>query len=134
MSIQKKEYKSKKTGKNIRKYYVCVYDTRTEKHVWSKGYPTELEAKKEEARMIQEQEKRSIRVKKIQFSEAAEEFLASSKAKYAKSTYGTYLAYYKRYIAPIFGDREIHTITPRHVQLFFNEISTIHVPKWKVHG
>lgn len=26
--------------------------------------------------------------------------MASSKAKYAKSTYGTYLAYYKRYIAP----------------------------------
>lgn len=105
-----------------------MYDTRTEKHVWSKGFPTEREAKKEEARMIQEQERHSIAVKKIQFYEAAEEFLASSKSKYAKSTYGTYLAYYKRYLAPIFGDCEIHTITARHIQLFFNEICQKYSP------
>lgn len=128
MSIQKKEYESKKTGKTVKKYYACVYDTRTEKPVWSKGFSTEREAKKEEARMIQEQEKHSIAEKKILFSQAAEEYLAGSKAKYAKSTHKTYVSYYKRYIKPVFGDREIHTITTRHMQLFFNEICEKYAP------
>ena len=128
MSIQKKEYLSKRTGKTIKKYYVCVYDTASQKQVWSKGFSTEREAKKEEARLIEEQKKHSIAVKKVFFSEAAEEYLAGSKSKYAKSTYGTYLAYYKRYIEPVFSDREIHTITARHVQLYFNEICERYSP------
>lgn len=128
MSIQKKEYKSKRTGKTVRKYYACVYDTRSEKPVWSSGFSTEREAKREEARMIREQEKHSIAEGKVPFSEAAEEFLAGSKARYAKSTYKTYVAYYKRYIKPVFGDKEIHTIKPRHVQLFFNEICEKYAP------
>lgn len=128
MSIQKKEFKNKKTGKSYQKYYACVYDSRTEKHVWSKGFLTIRDAKKEEARLIQEQEKHSIAVKKILFSEAAEEYLAGSKSKYAKSTYGTYVSYYNRYIEPVFGDKEIHAITARHIQLYFNEICERYAP------
>jgi len=128
MSIHKKEYTSKKTGKTTKKFYVCVYDTRAEKAVWSKGFLTEREAKKEEARMIQEQQRNSIVVRKILFEVVAEEYLASSKSKYAKSTYSTYIAYYNRYIQPIFGDKAIHTIKARHVQLFFNGLCEKYAP------
>ena len=37
MSIHEKSRISKKTGKKVTKFYACVYDTETKRHIWGKG-------------------------------------------------------------------------------------------------
>jgi integrase len=129
MSIQIRSYTSKKTGKKATKYHAVVYDQVAKKHVWSDGFTERKEAVKEEARMTRELERHSIVKSKVAFSEAAEECFASRKAQWAKSTYKTYLSFYNRYIAPVFGEREINAITARHVQTFVNEMNEKYAPE-----
>jgi integrase len=129
MSIQIREHTSKRTGKVTKKYRAAVYNAATQKMVFSEGYASRKEAKAEEIRMIKEAERHSIAKSKVAFSEAAEECFASRRADWAKSTYKTYLSFYNRYIAPVFGDREINAITARHVQTFVNEMNGKYAPE-----
>jgi integrase len=110
-------------------YYAVVYDQAAEKNVWSEGFHTRKEAKAEENRMMRERERHPIAKSKVAFSEVAEECLASHKAKWAKSTYSTYLAFYGRYIAPEFDNREAGAITARHVQNFINKMNEAYSPE-----
>lgn len=124
MSIQVREYKSRKTGKTTSKYYAVVFDAKQKKAIWSKqSYKTEREAKREEARMLHELEE-SIRLSgKVTFQEVTKSWTDSSTENYANSTFQGYLWYLSRYLLPVFEDKYIDEIEPKHLQIFVNELS-----------
>lgn len=124
MSIQTRKYTSKKTGKTTTKYYAVVFDARQKKAVWSKqSYKTEREAKREEARMLHDLEDGVNLSGKMQFKEAAKSWTDSSVDVYANSTYQGYLWYLEHYLLPVFGDKYMDAIEPKHLQSFVNELS-----------
>lgn len=88
MSIQTREYTSRKTGKTLTKYYAVVFDTKQKKAIWSKqSYRIEREAKREEARMLHELEDNIRLSGKVIFKEVAKSWTDSSAENYANSTF-----------------------------------------------
>lgn len=124
MSIQAREYTSKKTGKTTTKYYAVVFDAKQNKAIWSnQSYKTEREAKREEARMLHDLEDNIRLSGKMTFKEVAKSWTDSSTDTYANSTLQGYLWYLDRYLLPVFGDKYINKIEPIHLQKFVNELS-----------
>lgn len=123
MSVQTKEYASKKNGKINKRYYAVVYDTRTNRTVWSKGFKTEKDAKREEARMLHDLEECTLITEKRNFDEVSVLWLEVAKKEYANSTYKGYEWYYGKYIKPIFGEKDITSILPFHIQKFIDVMS-----------
>lgn len=117
MSIQSKEYKSKKTGKTTVKYYPVVYDPKTNKPIWGDGWLKKSDAKKQEAEMISKMEegKLTLKGKTHLLREVAELWLSSCRSDYADSTYHVYDYDYHHFIEPIFGDKRIDRITTEHI-------------------
>lgn len=123
MSIQSKEYTSKKTGKTTTKYYAVVYDINSNKPIWSKGFSSEREAKREEGRMIHALESNKLVTKKVKFDEVVKMWFNSYKGVYANSTYRGYIWYYNKYIKPVFTGKWINEIDPIHIQRFVDAMS-----------
>lgn len=130
MSIQSRDYTSKKTGKTTTKYYAVVFDAKQKKAIWSKqSYKTEREAKREEARMLHDL-KEDIRLSgKMTFKEVVKSWTDSSADNYANSTFQGYLWYLDRYLLPVFEDKNIDEIEPKHLQTFVNELSKQYSPE-----
>ena len=130
MSIQARQYTSKKTGKTTTKYYAVVFDAKQNKAIWSKqSYKTEREAKREEARMLHDLEE-DIRISgKMIFKEVVKSWTESSVDTYANSTFRGYLWYLDHYLLPVFEDKYIDEIEPKHLQTFVNELSKQYSPE-----
>jgi len=124
MSIQARRYTSKKTGKTTIKYYAVVFDTKQKKAIWSKqSYKTERDAKREEARMLRDLEEDIRLTGKVSFQEVAKSWTDSSANTYANSTFQGNLCYLDRYLLPVFEDKYMDEIEPKHLQTFVNELS-----------
>ncbi len=107
MSIQDKEYTSKKTGLTTTKYYAVVYNPKTNKPVWSDGFDTRILAEREETRLIDKIKQEKIVTKKIKFHVVAGKWIVDCEKDYAVSTYKGYVYYLPKYVMPIFGDKWI---------------------------
>jgi integrase len=124
MSIQTREYTSRKTGKTTSEYYAVVFDAKQKKAIWSKqSYKTEREAKREEARILRDLEENIRLSGKVTFQEVTNSWADSSAENYANSTFRGYQWYLCRYLLPVFEDRYIDEIEPKHLQTFVNELS-----------
>ncbi|MDD2952512.1 MAG: tyrosine-type recombinase/integrase [Parabacteroides sp.] len=123
MSIQTKDYTSKKTGKTTTKYYAVVFDPQSNKPIWSSGFAKRKDAKLEEASMIEKLDKGELKGKSKAplFSEVAELWLKSAKQDYADSTWRVYDYDYHHFLEPIFGDKKINRITTAHVIAYRTE-------------
>lgn len=129
MSIQTKEYTSKKTGKKVKKYFACVFDPTTNKPVWGKGRLKRSDAVKDEADILDSLEKGTpTKTGNMKFNEVADIWFNSVENTYAESTYKGYKGYYKAQLAPIFDDVMVDKITPTHIQKFKNALSDKHKP------
>jgi Site-specific recombinase XerD len=123
MSIQTKEYVSKKTGEKSIKYYAALYHHQAGKVVWSKGFSSEKEAKKEEYRMLQDIKKNRLITRKVKFEEVVQRWFRSCKDIYANSTYQGYKSYYNNYIKPVFEEKEIGDIQSEQIQDYIDGLS-----------
>jgi Phage integrase family. len=129
MSIQTKEYTSKKTGKTTTKYYACVFDPITNTTIWGKGKVKRKDAVKEEADLIDDIEKGNQKTSgNMKFKELAEMWFKSMENTYAESTFKGYKGYYKAQLSSVFDDIVVNKITPTHAQKFKNALSETHKP------
>lgn len=136
MSIQRKEYKSKKTGIKTIRYYASVYDAQNERSVNGpyREYSgpelpdprkpprtIEKQLKLDEAALIEAISLGMVEKKKagIKFEQVSEMWLNSCKPPvYSNSTYKAYEYYNSHYLLDVFGDRPINKITPVHIQRY----------------
>lgn len=123
MSIQTKKYKSKKTGKESVRYYAVVFDKETDKLIWSAGFKTQREAKREENRLLEELEQGTHVDSKKLFSAIADEWKEAKRSTYANSTFKGYEWYLEKYLNPVFGDKKMSEIKPIHVQKFITAMN-----------
>lgn len=129
MSIQTKEYTSKKTGKTSKKYYACVFDPVSNSTTWGKGRDKRKDAVQDEADILVDLEKGNPKtVGNMKFKEVSSMWFKSMKNTYAESTYKGYQGYYNAQLAPIFDDIVVNKITPTHVQNFKNALSEKYKP------
>lgn len=124
MSIQARKYTSKSTGKTTTTYYAVIYDKRTNKTAWSKGFKSEKDARREEARMLNDLDENLLVTKKIKFGQAMELWLEYAEKEYANSTYKGYVWYCGKFIEPVFNDKDITSILPLHIQRFVDALDT----------
>jgi integrase len=129
MSIQIKEYTSKKTGKTTKKYYACVFDQVSGTHVWGEGRSKRSEAVKDEANLLEDVEKgTTLKIGNMKFKEVADIWFKSMEKTYAESTFKGYKGYYKAQLSSVFDDVTVNKITPTHVQKFKNALSEKYKP------
>lgn len=129
MSIQVKEYKSKKTGKKTKRYYACVFDAATNSIIWGKGRSKRSDAIKDEADILKDLEAGKPRVSgKMLFRELAKLWFESTKNTYAESTWKGYKGYYNAQLAPVFDEIYVNKITSVHAQKFKNALSEKYKP------
>lgn len=122
MSIQEKSYKSKKTGKKVVKYYAVVFNSKTQKAEWSKGFDKKSDAKLEELKMIERIERGSSPTN-LTFKDCALLWIKASDNVYANSTIQGYLWYLDKYIYPVFGELRMRDITARQTQDYINKMN-----------
>lgn len=125
MSVIKREYTSKKTGKTKRTYIACEWHPLLQKKVYGDAFTNRKDAKSDNVRLIAEikreieqKEQQKKESSKILFDIVADKWFRATKASYADETYKTYKSYYKRYLKPIFGDSEISEIESSHILKF----------------
>lgn len=129
MSIQEKEYTSKKTGKTTKKYYACVYDPVTNTPIWGKGRLKRKDAVRDESDILDDLEKGISKTSgDMIFKELAKLWFDSMKNTYAESTYKGYKGYYKAQLSPVFDDVNITKISSLHAQKFKNALSETYKP------
>lgn len=129
MSIQEKEYTSKKTGKTTKKYYACVFDPVANAPRWGKGRLKRKDAVKDEADILDDLEKGVQKTSgNMSFKELAELWFQSMQNTYAETTFKGYKGYYKAQLSPVFDDVNITKISSVHAQKFKNELSKTHKP------
>jgi len=130
MAIIDRSTISKKTGKKIGRFYVQFYDPTVGKHVLSPRYYTRKEAVKAEAEYLNKMGTGApIRRKTCLFSEAAELWLSTYKAKYADKTYTTYRQILNRSLLPLFGDVRIDRITSTNILRWKAEMEALYKPE-----
>jgi len=129
MSIQIREYVSKKTNRQIRKYRACVYDSKNKKTVWGKEHLKRADAVREEVVLIEDVGKGTLLDNnKMPFKDVAQLWFESMEKTYAESTFKGYKSYYNGYLAKVFDDVAIDLITPLNIQRFKNELSKTYKP------
>lgn len=129
MSIQTKEYTSKKTGKTTKKYYACVFDPITNSTIWGKGRDKRADAVKDEASLLEDIEKGTPKTTgNMKFKEVADLWFKSMEKTYAETTFKGYKGYYNSKLLPVFDDIVVSKISPTHVQKFKNALSEKYKP------
>ncbi len=124
MSIQTKEYTSKKTGKTSKKYYACVFDPVANSTIWGKGKSKRKEAVQDEADILEDIEKGTPKTKgSMLFKDVAEMWFESTEKTYAESTWKGYKGYYNSKLSEVFGGIAVNKIIPTHTQKFKNALS-----------
>lgn len=118
MSVQTK-ITTRKNGKETKKYYATVFNSATRKAIYGPYREKRSQALEDEAKIRQrmEEQKRSgapdePKNKTLTVSDLYEAWLPYAKKALADATYNVYTDYYLRYIAPVFGDRRIMSLTP----------------------
>lgn len=141
MSIQFKDYTSKKTGITTRKFYAAVWDSSQEKLVT--GPYRNIEGPKlpeldrlpkaiEKAAIIEAIASGGVQKRKAgqTISSIASLWLEASKPPvYADATWRIYKEFYDRYIADVFGDRPVNKVSAVHVQRYVNLIKEKYSPE-----
>lgn len=147
MSIQFKDYTSKKTGITTRKFYAAVWDSSQEKLVT--GPYRNIEGPKlpeldrlpkaiekqlclDEAAIIEAIASGGVQKRKAgqTVSSIASFWLEASKPPvYADATWRIYKEFYDRYIADVFGDRPVNKVSAVHVQRYVNLIKEKYSPE-----
>lgn len=147
MSIQFKDYTSKRTGATVRRFYVSVWDASQRRLIVgpyreARGpklpevdkLPKALEKqlKLDEAALI-EAIRQGKAVKKragIRVGAVAELWLEASRPPvYADSTWHIYREFYDRYIRDVFQDQPVNKVTAVHVQRYVNLIKDKYSPE-----
>lgn len=147
MSIQFKDYTSKKIGITTRKFYAAVWDASQEKLVT--GPYRNIEGPKlpeldripkaiekqlclDEATIIEAIAFGSVQKRKARqtINSIASLWLEASKPPvYADATWRIYKEFYDRYIADVFGDRPVNKVSAVHVQRYVNLIKEKYSPE-----
>lgn len=141
MSIQFKDYTSKKTGITTRKFYAAVWDSSQEKLVT--GPYRNIEGPKlpeldrlpkaiEKAAIIEAIASGGVQKRKAgqTISSIASLWLEASKPPvYADATWRIYKEFYDRYIADVFGDRPVNKVSAVHIQRYVNLIKEKYSPE-----
>lgn len=140
MSIQYKDYTSKKTGATVRRFYVTVWDATNKRAVYGPNHEVrgpklpavdklpkalEKELKLEEAALIEAVSKGTVEKKKrgMKVDAVAKMWLEASKPPvYADSTWHIYTEFYDRYIKEVFCDQPVNKVTAVHIQKYVNLI------------
>lgn len=143
MSIQYKDYTSKKTGITTRKFYAAVWDAKQGKLITSpyhdiKGpkLPSvgnlpktfERQIKLDEAALIEAIQNGAVEKKAAgtKIDEIAKLWLETCKPPtYSETTYQVYQYYYKHYLKDVFGDRPVNKVNSIHIQRYINEVKTL---------
>lgn len=142
MSVIKREYTSKKTGKTKRTYIACEWHPLLQKKVYGDAFTNRKNAKSDNVRLIaqikreiEQKEQQKKKSSKMLFDIVADKWFRATKASYADETYKTYKSYYMRYLKPIFGDSEITEIESSHI-LYFIKITLLRskTPIWPKTG
>lgn len=147
MSIQFKDYTSKKTGITTRKFYAAVWDANREKlvtgpyrNVEGPKLPEldripkaiEKQLRLDEAAIIEAISSGNVQKRKAgqPISSIASLWLEASKPPvYADATWRIYREFYDRYIADVFGDRPVNKVSAIHVQRYVNLIKERYSPE-----
>lgn len=141
MSIQFKDYTSKKTGITTRKFYAAVWDSSQEKLVT--GPYRNIEGPKlpeldrlpkaiEKAAIIEAIASGGVQKRKAgqTISSIASLWLeASEPPVYADATWRIYKEFYDRYIADVFGDRPVNKVSAVLIQRYVNLIKEKYSPE-----
>lgn len=131
MSIQTKEYKSRKTGKVKKTYHAVVSykdkNGNSKKH-WSRGFASSKEAKIQELLDIKALQEETLVIGKNTFSEVVELWKVSAKDNLAPTTYRVYLSHLRINIIPAFGNEKIVNIKPIHIERFKNILMESYAP------
>lgn len=141
MSIQFKDYTSKKTGITTRKFYAAVWDSSQEKLVT--GPYRNIEGPKlpeldrlpkaiEKAAIIEAIASGGVQKRKAgqTISSIASLWLEASKPPvYADATWRIYKEFYDRYIADVFGDRPVNKVSAVLIQRYVNLIKEKYSPE-----
>lgn len=134
MSIQHRDYTSKKTGKTTRKYFASVWYAEEGRSIVGPLRLKEKLAKMDETDILRSieagrakatKEKRSIKIQAI-FDLWHE---ATAPPTYAHNTWKIYERFYKDYIKDIFGDQAVSSVTPLHIQKYINLMKQKHSPE-----
>lgn len=129
MSIQVKKYKSKKTGKTIKKYYAVVFDPKSDSAIWGKGREKRSDAVLDEAKLLDEIARGIGKVNHSgTFSEVSDLWFDSMENTYAEATYDCYQSYNRKHLIPMFGNTLVSKITPLEVQRLKNKLSKAYKP------
>lgn len=129
MSVQNKEYTSKKTGKTKQRYYATVWDSGQNKSITGPYRDTEKEAKLDETDIVRNIASGTIQKRKagMTFKVITELWLEScAPPAYSNSTFKVYTYYSKHFLLDVFGDKPINKITPVHIQRYVNEIKNLY--------
>ncbi len=144
MSIQFKDYTSKKTGTTTRKFYAAVWDAQQSKLITGPYHdipgpklpsinklPKALkqQLKLDEAALIEAIQSGKVEKKAagIKLDEVAKLWLETCKPPaYSETTYQVYQYFYKHYLREVFGDRPINKVSSVHIQRYINEVKTIY--------
>ena len=135
-SIEKREFISKRTGKETTHYYVRYYEGRG-KNRKRKSLPgaftNQHNAKAARDRMLAEQAAGTFgraEPKTILFSDFADQWLRDYAALKRGSTQDDYAGVVNKHLKPFFGDRDLKQITPEEVQGFVTaELETGYKPR-----
>lgn len=140
MSIQYKDYTSKKTGLTTRRFYAAVWNPAQSKlvtgpyrEIQGPKLPTpdrlpkalEKQLRLDEAALIGavQQGRVEKRAAAARFDSIAQSWLESCRPPaYAENTYKVYTYYYGHYLKEVFGDRPVNKIQSRHIQTYVNEL------------
>lgn len=125
MSVIKREYTSKKTGKTKRTYIACEWHPLLQKKVYGDSFTNRKNAKNDNVRLIKQiqkdielEEVRKKQSSKLLFDTVADEWFRATNKSYSDETYKTYKSYYRRYIKGVFGDSEIDEIESSNILKF----------------
>ncbi|MBU9726402.1 tyrosine-type recombinase/integrase [Diplocloster modestus] len=134
MSIQPKTYKNK-NGKEITKYYPCVWDSINKKPVYGDtGYSTEIKALVAEEKLKEKVKNGKIPKTKSKFKEVACKWFEArivlvKNKELSNNTYRTDKDYYNSYLSDIFDDVYCHKITSVNIKKFVDEMKKEYKPK-----
>ena len=122
MSIQKKSYLQKKTGKVITKYFASVWDPANRKSITGPLQLRKKDAVKDEADILKKlEEGKPILSRKNQaptVEQVYKDWKEYIETIYAVNTYKVYQQWFTRYMLPVFGPERVTGIHTQHISRY----------------
>jgi integrase len=122
MSIQKKSYLQKKTGKVITKYFASVWDPAHRKSITGPLQLRKKDAVKDEADILKKLEEGKPILSRKNQAPTVEQIYKDWKEYietiYAVNTYKVYQQWFVRYLQPVFGPERVTGIHTQHISRY----------------